>query len=231
MAPSSRGLGHRPFKPETGIRIPLGLPIEYRPRAFSGRIAQWESTCFTRKGSVVQIHLRPPGAAVWGICRWGAGRPPSPGRGRIAQLVERLLYTQVVTGSNPVSPIEPGKGPLPLRIAKSAEGAEPWCSWLAHWPVKPEVAGSSPVGSATRRRRGRRSFPSHTRAGLAQVVERGTENPGVPSSTLGPGTTIPTCAATRGRASCPGEGFPLGAHPREAGQKGNAVRSGRRVIG
>ena len=25
-------------------------------------------------------------------------------------------------------------------------------------------------------------------AGLAQVVERGTENPGVPSSTLGPGT-------------------------------------------
>ncbi len=27
VAPSSRGLGYRPFKPETGIRIPLGLPV------------------------------------------------------------------------------------------------------------------------------------------------------------------------------------------------------------
>ena len=24
--PSSRGLGHRPFKPATGVRIPLGVP-------------------------------------------------------------------------------------------------------------------------------------------------------------------------------------------------------------
>ncbi len=34
-APSSRGLGHRPFKPKTGIRIPLEPPL-YREEALYG---------------------------------------------------------------------------------------------------------------------------------------------------------------------------------------------------
>ena len=25
----------------------------------------------------------------------------------------------------------------------------PWCSGLTYWPVKPEIAGSNPVGVAT----------------------------------------------------------------------------------
>ena len=33
VAPSSRGLGRWPFKPETRIRIPLGLPRIYTPHA------------------------------------------------------------------------------------------------------------------------------------------------------------------------------------------------------
>ena len=145
--PIVQWLGHRSFKPETGIRIPLGLPSRAHgsvgerllhtqevagsnPAAptiwdertlYCGRIAQRESTCLTSKGSQVQILFRPP------------------------------------------------------EVTK----AEPWCSWLAHRPVKPEVAGSSPVGSAI----------LSIGAGIAQLVEHWTENPGVPSSNLGPGTS------------------------------------------
>ncbi len=55
--PSSSGLGHRPFKATAGIRIPLGASFHGGP----GRIAQWESTCLTSRGSQVQILLRPLG--------------------------------------------------------------------------------------------------------------------------------------------------------------------------
>ena len=41
---------------------------------------------------------------------------------------------------------------VPIRRDKSTSvghvQAGPWCSWLARRPVKPEVAGSSPVGPA-----------------------------------------------------------------------------------
>ena len=47
-----------------------------------------------------------------------------------------LPYTQGVTGSSPVPP------------TKITTCAERWWSWLPRRPVKPEVAGSSPVRSA-----------------------------------------------------------------------------------
>jgi hypothetical protein len=63
VPPSSSGLGHRPFKATAGIRIPVGAPrllsAGHRRSARPGRIAQWESTCLTSRGSQVQILLRP----------------------------------------------------------------------------------------------------------------------------------------------------------------------------
>jgi hypothetical protein len=56
-----------------------------------------------------------------------------------------------------------------------AHHREPWCSWLTHRPVKPEIAGSSPVGSAIL-------------AEIAQSVEQGTENPRVAGSIPALGT-------------------------------------------
>ena len=47
-------------------------------------------------------------------------------RGRLAQLVERLLYTQVAAGSSPAPPIQT---PLPMRMRVEAVGKaceEPW---------------------------------------------------------------------------------------------------------
>ena len=87
-APSSRGLGRRPFKPETGIRIPLGLPycvvdigrggaVSLGPK---GRMAQWESACFTRRRSLVQIQLRPPQVGRFPIGAIGARANSSVGR-------------------------------------------------------------------------------------------------------------------------------------------------------
>ncbi len=61
--------------------------------------------------------------------------------GRLAQLGERLLYTQEVTGSSPVPPT--------ICTPKRGRGA----AWLARRPVKPEVAGSSPVAPANLRHR------------------------------------------------------------------------------
>lgn len=61
--------------------------------------------------------------------------------GRLAQLGERLLYTQEVTGSSPVPPT--------ICTPKRGRGAV----WLARRPVKPEVAGSSPVAPANLRHR------------------------------------------------------------------------------
>ena len=111
----------------------------------------------------------------------GGSNPPAPTTDNTAIRVpltranssaeERLPYKQEVTGSSPVSPTGAGAGATRGAVVQR----------LAHRPVKPEVAGSNPVGSAT----------IWHLAGLAQVVERGTENPGVPSSTLGPGTNSP----------------------------------------
>ena len=168
LAPSSRGLGRRPFKPETGIRIPLGLPMGAHSSA-GERLLHTQEVA----GSIPAAPTTLRGCAGERLCRalvtakagWELEQKLVGWRAN-SSAGERLPYKQEVTGSIPVSPR------AAVRIA------EPWCSWLAHWPVKPEVAGSSPVGSAT----------IGQLAGLAQVVERGTENPGVPSSTLGPGT-------------------------------------------
>lgn len=35
------------------------------------------------------------------------------------------------------------------RCLVFAFNAAPWCSGLTYWPVKPEIAGSNPVGVAT----------------------------------------------------------------------------------
>ena len=51
---------------------------------------------------------------------------------------EHLPYKQGVTGSNPV---------LPTSQCRT-DHAGAWCSWLTRRPVKPEIAGSSPVAPA-----------------------------------------------------------------------------------
>ena len=95
----------------------------------------------------------------------------------VAQLVEHLHGKEGVTGSSPVigsSFLElrkwrnwqtrkveglvranlvrvqvPSSAPLFFfGGSRQKTNKEPWCSWLTHRPVKPESAGSSPVGSA-----------------------------------------------------------------------------------
>ena len=39
---------------------------------------------------------------------------------------------------------------IPLGVPHAITVEVPWCSWSARRPVKPEAAGSSPVGTATR---------------------------------------------------------------------------------
>ena|GEM_PF-4516525 len=81
---------------------------------------------------------------------------------------EHLAYIQEVIGSSPISPtmsqgdvVQPG----PRRLI-----------------VTQEIAGSNPVVPA-------RNFLSKARAEVAQAVEHRPEKAGVPSSTLGLGTT------------------------------------------
>ena len=54
--------------------------------------------------------------------------------GRLAQLVEHLVYTEGVKGSSPL---------LPTKIVWGCSSA-----WLERLPVTQEVAGSSPVTPA-----------------------------------------------------------------------------------
>ncbi len=256
-APSSRGLGRRPFKPETGIRIPVGLPLH--SLAAVSQANAWSAPravprCATPAG-------RRPGRATW--VHSSAG--------------EHLLHTQGVAGSNPAAPtaslsLGERKARSTLRAApkcatrtgrpkyagrtrrtganssvgralalhasghrfepcfahyrtafaprkqceghasscseacdpehKAVRNAEPWCSWfstlacqargrgfesrrLRHSPLVPGQLSrqSVPPRLAYLNRKPK------TRAGIAQLVEHGTENPGVPSSSLGPGTS------------------------------------------
>gem|GEM_PF-3214093 len=52
-----------------------------------------------------------------------------------------------LVGANPVRVQVPSSAPS-SPSERSHLAMEPWCSWLTHRPVKPEIAGSSPVGSA-----------------------------------------------------------------------------------
>ena len=77
-------------------------------------------------------------------------------QGRLAQLEELLVYTQVVGGSSPSAPIE-------TRIGSSVG--------LERRPVTAEAAGSSPVRSVL-----------VLKGQVAQSVEQRTENPCVVGS-------------------------------------------------
>src|SRR5690606_41454784 len=79
-------------------------------------------------------------------------------------------------------------------ISNASADLEPWCSRLTRRPVTPEIAGSSPVGSATGTNRSRlvpllsyirlalRRAAARLRGQVAQLVEHRTENPGVAGS-------------------------------------------------
>src|SRR5690554_3822688 len=98
-----------------------------------------------RKGSPVQVRSSAPNFFR------GSG-----GIGRRARL--RALWEQSRKGSSPF-----------FRT-----NGEPWCSWLTHRPVTPEIAGSSPVGSAIPLKQTKGAFlkethPLHQKTGLNPV--------------------------------------------------------------
>ncbi len=101
---SSSGLGHRPFTPAAGVRIPMRAPR-------IGDIAQWESACLTSRRSQVQTLLFPPPrewgrGAVWLACRSVTPVVASsslvvPAKAEVAQVVEQWTENPRVPGSTP----------------------------------------------------------------------------------------------------------------------------------
>src|SRR5579859_2922487 len=80
-----------------------------------------------RKGVVVRVHSGAPDGSAW--VRGGAsrhtlfygGRHAWGHQGRLAQLAERLLYTQDVRGSSPLPPTNP----FCARVANGAQSNQP----------------------------------------------------------------------------------------------------------
>ncbi len=100
---SSSGLGHRPFTPAAGVRIPMRAPR-------FGDVAQWESACLTSRRSQVQTLPFPPrGVGTW--CSWLACRSVTPvvassslvvpANAEVAQVVEQWTENPRVPGSTP----------------------------------------------------------------------------------------------------------------------------------
>ena len=94
--PSSSGLGRRPFKAVTRVRIPLGV----RRQQDLGPVVQFGVHAgLSSRRPRVQIPSGPPSSP-------SGRRPPSPsgaaGHGRVAQLAERPPEKRKVTGSTPV---------------------------------------------------------------------------------------------------------------------------------
>ena len=81
-SPSSRGLGHHPFTVSTGVRIPLGTPVESGCGARSAVRQQGLSSKYRQGRPARLLFLRPGG---------------------IAQLGERLHGMQEVSGSIPLT--------------------------------------------------------------------------------------------------------------------------------
>jgi hypothetical protein len=54
--PSSRGLGHRPFKPETRVRFPLGAPQRIHPEPHSLAVEQFLAMVrFEQRGKLAEL--------------------------------------------------------------------------------------------------------------------------------------------------------------------------------
>ena len=138
--PSSSGLGHRPFKAAARVRIPLGAPVSAQPGA-----------------SAVPDPDRP-----WPVCapvgtsrKLAAVHGGSPGRG-----VRCRLPVMGIAGSRTQPPASrwyclSGAGSSILRYgpwghASATVDVMRSCraAWSARHPVKVEVAGSNPVGTA-----------------------------------------------------------------------------------
>lgn len=102
LAPSSSGLGHRPFKPAARIRIPLGLlqracgSVEERFPHTEEAAGSSPATPTTRQVKSCELTVDNFEGSQLRTLNWD--------RGEWLSWSERLPYTQEAAGSNPASP-------------------------------------------------------------------------------------------------------------------------------
>jgi hypothetical protein len=153
--PSSSGLGRRPFKAVTRVRIPLGV------RKFQG----------SRSRGAVWSARRPVKPEAAGSNPVGtATAAPVPGRwpnGRVAQLAERPPEKRKVTGSTPVPTTSDDQAETP--------GHRAFFGLDASDRQRPRVATSGPW-FPRRSARGRRTFYL-TAAACSNMVQRMARRP------------------------------------------------------
>ena len=170
--PSSSGLGRRPFKAVTRVRIPLGVQgSAHRFMADDDNTALRGSNNTALRGSNIMVpwcSLECTPACQAGGRGFKSRRDRTTEHGRVAQLAERPPEKRKVTGSTPVpttthpptarSEAQPRSGPCPLRgLSFSRSG----------WRRFRGSCGRSNSRAARRKWRGDRSWtyrPHRTRS-------------------------------------------------------------------
>ena len=165
-------LGYRPFKPAPGIQIPLGLPA-WAHSSVGERLLHTQEVAGSNPAAPTSKR-----GEVWSYERANssAGRAPALHAGGhrfescFAHLRVRGDRGAVVQWFRTPACQAGGRGFKSRRLRHHPRSGRPgWLSW--------ESVHQRPA------------YRTDETAGIAQLVEHWTENPGVPSSNLGPGTS------------------------------------------
>ncbi len=140
-SPSSRGLGHHPFTVATGVRIPVGTPIETQNApVLAGAF------CLTRSLSRSGFFQGCVREKTWRMQRTRVEFRLQH-RGAIAQLGERLHGMQEVGGSIPPGSTTSIIRPIEATWEKFGFRASPSSRGLGHHPFTVATGVRIPVGT------------------------------------------------------------------------------------